>query len=177
MKRLSILVPVIAIAGALALSACVTKPYDEYIGGLSLGEPYYIGTPSDFEGWASKGNATIILEMQHRHTGQWREVARTRSNGQGFQFGGEGLHFWRITTDFNNVYQVGCYVGDSCDGIRGWATFRVREPGGKTSTLVTHRRNGVDCTIAAVQDGQSLADAYLGCNPPDAYTELRVYFH
>lgn len=179
MSTVSKCVVVAGALGALALSACVTKPYDEYVGGLSLGEPYFVGTPSEFEGWASQGNATIILEIQHKVTLDWREVTRTTSNGAGFNFGGEELHFWEIDVDLGTVGipDLPCYFNTSCIGTRGWATLRVREPGGKSATLVTHRKNGVDCTIDGVQDGLSLANAYLGCDPPDAYTELRVFFH
>ncbi|MCR9160658.1 MAG: hypothetical protein ACE37F_20905 [Nannocystaceae bacterium] len=147
---------------ALLASACVVGPHnDDWV------DPWAV----DFSGYAEDAGDSVQIQAYDKHTNTWVTVRTVTASSTATNYGGETLYRW--TASNTNTWVSGsCIWGDgawaNCPIPAGsaYATFRVRESGGRIYT--TFDDGGVNCVIDEVSAGENWLAAGAACASPES---------
>lgn len=147
---------------ALLCSACVTGPHnDDWV------DPYAV----DFAGYAEHAGDSVDIQAYDKHTNTWVTVRTVTASSSPTNYGGETLYGW-TAQNTNTWVSSACIWGDgawsNCPIPAGsaYATFRVRESGGRIYT--TFEDDGIGCVVDKVNSGDSWLGAGAACASPES---------
>jgi len=147
---------------AFLCSACVTGPYnDQWV------DPDEV----DFAGYAEGAGDTVDIQAFDKHTSEWVTIRTVTASTTPTNYGGETLYSWSASNTDTGVSGY-CIWGDgawsNCPIPAGsaYATFRVRESGGRIYT--TFDDGGVSCVIDEVTDGENWFTAGSVCSSSES---------
>lgn len=145
--------------------------------------PLRLEDPFVFEGYASRPNALIVLQVYDRNARRWTSAGASTTSGNGapIKFGGYDLYPWKIRWVFNDAFSTDyreCLWNANCNSPYGGVTrFRTYEVGSSPSVHYTFRPGGLDCTIdKVVQESLDLPTAYTQCHPDGARNEISISY-